>query len=573
MKRKTGITHKKEYLISIIAINIVFLLLVILNYTFSFESSKNSNIEKANIISENMRQNFEDQLNQISSFSRNTFLNEKFLDLQDDCINNKKEIETYFSSSIQVSSSIVGGSCYIPRIGDELNIDNRIYNGRFDVFFNVNTNNVKSFLLEIVNTSYLDEYSKGKIYPIYDVNDEINDFIVFARNVRDIRQDSYNEMLGIGFIVVDKNTFLKPFNLTNTLNGFDSMIAVNDNILFTTDNSLKLNNNYIYKSSLNFNNYYLITYYDASNIFKDNAFIFTLETLIYLFIIVAFLIIYHYLHKDKIKSLNYLFDNFDKNKNQIELKQLDYTDNDSEVNKVIESYNNMVSSINNLNIKIYEEKEASNQLKLKNKEIEIESLYSQINKHFIINILSVIRSLINLKDIEKANYCLESLSDYLRYSLSFTIKETTIKNELDSVKNYVNLQLIRYQDIHVYYVIDEASLSYVIPKLILQPLVENAFIHGLKNKKGVIVISLFLEKDRILIAVRNDGTIDNDTLMSINSNIKKGLENKLGNHGVALSNIYKRMNLFYKEGADLYLKVEQNKTYAIIEIKTKEKLC
>lgn len=573
MKRKTGITHKKEYLISIIAINIVFLLLVILNYTFSFESSKNSNIEKANIISENMRQNFEDQLNQISSFSRNTFLNEKFLDLQDDCINNKKEIETYFSSSIQVSSSIVGGSCYIPRIGDELNINNRIYNGRFDVFFNVNTNNVKSFLLEIVNTSYLDEYSKGKIYPIYDVNNEINDFIVFARNVRDIRQDSYNDMLGIGFVVVDKNTFLKPFNLTTTLNGFDSMITVNDNILFTTDNNLKLNNNYIYKSSLNFNNYYLLTYYDASNIFKDNASIFALETLIYLFIIVAFLIIYHYLHKDKIKSLNYLFDNFDKNKNQTELKKLDYTDNDSEVNKVIESYNNMVSSINDLNTKIYEEKEASNQLKLKNQEIEIESLYSQINKHFIINVLSVIHSLINLKDIEKANYCLESLSDYLRYSLSFTMKETTIKNELNSVKNYVNLQLIRYQDIHVYYVIDEACLSYAIPKLILQPLVENAFVHGLKNKKGVIVVSLFLNEDEIVIEVRNDGVINNDVLKSINSNIKQGIENKLGNHGVALSNIYKRMNLFYKENADLYLKVEQNKTFAIIKIKMKEIIC
>ena len=112
--------------------------------------------------------------------------------------------------------------------------------------------------------------------------------------------------------------------MTSTLNGFDASITINDEILFSSNSNLLLNNNYIYKSSLNFNNYYLTTYYDTSTIFKDLFFSFSLELIVYLFIIIAFLAIYHFLHKNNIKSLNYLFNSFDKNKNQIELQLLDH---------------------------------------------------------------------------------------------------------------------------------------------------------------------------------------------------------------------------------------------------------
>ena len=233
----------------------------------------------------------------------------------------------------------------------------------------------------------------------------------------------------------------------------------------------------------------------------------------------------------------------------------------------------MVQSVNNLNKKINEEKEEANLLKLKNKEFEIENLYSQINKHFIINILSVVHSLINLNDIDKANYCLESLSDYLRYSLSFNIKETSIQNEIESIKNYINLQLIRYQDINVFYDIDENCLSYEIPKLILQPLVENAFVHGLKKKKGNIKISLKLINNIIYLMVQNDGIVDLNILESINENIQNGIEIKTGNHGVALVNINTRFHLMYGNKVKVYLTVIDNKTISIIEINLQEETC
>lgn len=569
-RQKRSITHKKEYTISIAIINVVFVLFGALNFVFSYKNSKEANVEKTTIISENAHDSFEDELARISSYSRNAFLNEDFLNLQDDSLNNKDDIVSYLSSTLDATSSIVIGSVYLPRVDDEIDIGKRIYAGQGEAFWSVNSFSTLSFLNNVVSISKEEEFQNGKLYPVFENSSEL---LVFARNIKDLRQASYGNKLGIGLVCINKNTFLKPFSLSKALNGLDLAIVVNNQILFSTRSNLDLNIDYVYRSSLNFNGYYLVSYYDTSFIFKDLAFSLLVELAIYLAIIIAFMIIYSFLHKDKIKSLEYLFHSFDSNKNKTELKCLNYVDNDEEVNKVIESYNQMVVSITRLNEKIAIEKEEANALKLKNKEFEIESLYSQINKHFIINILSVTHSLINLKDIDKANYCLESLSDYLRYSLSFNIKETTIENEIESIKNYVNLQLIRYEKIKVNYDIDSSSLNFKIPKLVIQPLVENAFVHGLKSKRGIISILVKNDGDYLRIIVKNSGGMDASRLNYINTSIEKGSEIKEGNHGVALVNIYKRMHLMYGDKTRVYLVSENDETMSVIEVKKEGELC
>lgn len=568
-KEKHSITHKKEYTISIAIINAVFILFGVLNFVFSYKNSKSANIEKSTIISENAHDSFEDELARISSYSRNTFLNKDFLCLQDDIETNREGIVSYLSSTLDSSSSIVIGSVYLPRINDEIDVTKRIYAGQGEAFWSANSVPTLSFLNTMISISKEDEFQNGKLYPVFENG---SDLIVFARNVKDIRLDTYGKKLGIGVVSISRNAFLKPFSLANALNGLDLAISVNDQILFSTNSDLDLSRESVYRSSLNFNGYYMSSYYDTSFIFKDLAFSLLMELGIYLIIIIAFMVIYSFLHKDKIKSLEYLFESFDSNKNKTELKCLGYVDNDEEVNKVIKSYNQMVVSITNLNEKIALEKEEANTLKLKNKEFEIENLYSQINKHFIINILSVTHSLINLKDIDKANYCLESLSDYLRYSLSFNIKETTLRNEVESIKSYINLQLIRYENINVNYDIDNDALEFKTPKLVIQPLVENAFVHGLKSKKGVISISVKKDECSLMIMVKNSGGMDESRLNYINESIQNGKEIKDGNHGVALVNIYKRMHLMYGDKARVYLTSNNDETSSIIEI-MEGKLC
>lgn len=569
-RQKRSITHKKEYTISIAIINVAFILFGALNFAFSYKNSKAANIEKSTIISENAHDSFEDELARISSYSRNAFLNEDFLSLQDDPITNRDDITSYLSSTLDATSSIVIGSVYLPRIDGEIDVTKRIYAGQGEAYWSVNNVSTLSFLNTVISISKEEEFQNGKLYPVFENS---SDLIVFARNVKDIRLATYGDKLGIGLVSINRNTFLKPFSLSNALNGLELAITINDQVLFSSNANLDLNRECVYRSSLNFNGYYMVSYYDTSFIFKDLTLSLLLELGIYLAIIIAFMVIYSFLHKDKIKSLEYLFQSFDSNKNKTELKCLNYVDNDEEVNKVIESYNQMVVSITNLNEKIALEKEEANALKLKNKEFEIENLYSQINKHFIINVLSVTHSLINLKDIDKANYCLESLSDYLRYSLSFNIKETTIGNEIESLQNYVNLQLIRYEKIKVDYAIDNDALEFKIPKLAIQPLVENAFVHGLKSKRGVISILVKNDDESVKVIVKNSGGMDASRIDFINSSIENGKEIKDGNHGVALVNIYKRMRLMYGDKTRVYLASENDETMSVIEVKKDGKLC
>lgn len=569
-RQKRSITHKKEYTISIAIINVVFILFGALNFAFSYKNSKAANIEKSTIISENAHDSFEDELARISSYSRNAFLNEGFLSLQDNPIANKDEITSYLSSTLDATSSIVIGSVYLPRVSGEIDVTKRIYAGQGEAYWSVNNASTLSFLNTVISISKEEEFQNGKLYPVFENS---SDLIVFARNVKDIRLATYGDRLGIGLVSINRNTFLKPFSLSNALNGLELAITINDRVLFSSNANLDLNRECVYRSSLNFNGYYMASYYDTSFIFKDVTLSLLLELGIYLAIIIAFMVIYSFLHKDKIKSLEYLFQSFDSNKNKTELKCLNYVDNDEEVNKVIESYNQMVVSITNLNERIALEKEEANALKLKNKEFEIENLYSQINKHFIINILSVTHSLINLKDINKANSCLESLSDYLRYSLSFNIKETTIGNEIESLKSYVNLQLIRYEKIKVDYDIDNDALEFKIPKLVIQPLVENAFVHGLKSKRGIISILVKNDDESIKVIVKNSGGMDASRIDYINSSIENGKEIKEGNHGVALVNIYKRMHLMYGDKARVYLASENDETMSVIEVKKEGELC
>ena len=205
------------------------------------------------------------------------------------------------------------------------------------------------------------------------------------------------------------------------------------------------------------------------------------------------------------------------------------------------------------------------------KNFEIKSLYAQINKHFIINVLSIIHSLINLKQIENANYCLENLSDFLRYSLTLD-SSSSLKDEINNVESYFNIQSIRYSKVEYSIEYDGDIDDIVVPKLIIQPLVENAYIHGLKNKIGSIFVCCKKDENYLKISVIDDGnSLKTEELYNINEKIRLCDEiesNKNLSHGIALSNIQKRLNLMYGDNAKLRLEIlDDNKTMSSIEIK------
>ncbi|KNY27809.1 sensor histidine kinase [Pseudobacteroides cellulosolvens] len=139
---------------------------------------------------------------------------------------------------------------------------------------------------------------------------------------------------------------------------------------------------------------------------------------------------------------------------------------------------------------------------------ELNVLQAQIKPHFLYNTLESINSLILMEETEAACDVVDALGSYYRLSLSKGKEVITINEEIDIVKNYLNIQQIRYADLFsVQYKLDERAGSFKILKLVLQPLVENALYHGIrvKGEHGIISVETEYLQDFIRIKVEDDG--------------------------------------------------------------------
>ncbi|MBC6695894.1 histidine kinase [Terrisporobacter mayombei] len=178
------------------------------------------------------------------------------------------------------------------------------------------------------------------------------------------------------------------------------------------------------------------------------------------------------------------------------------------------------------------------------KKAEITSLQRQINPHFIFNALNTIASFIRF-DPQKARELIISLSTYLRHNLEFNDRPIDIYKEIDQVKSFVDIEKARFGDrLSVIYDIDDVNVK--IPSLIIQPLVENAIIHGIlpkeKNRSGQVKVSVKNIGKNVRISVEDDGVgISQEVIDNLyNGNMP---ENKIG-----LYNVHLRLKLYYHRG-------------------------
>ena len=135
-------------------------------------------------------------------------------------------------------------------------------------------------------------------------------------------------------------------------------------------------------------------------------------------------------------------------------------------------------------------------------------LQEQINPHFLYNTLDAIVWMTEAGEKQKAIQVIQELSSFFRISLSKGQSEITVRNEKEHVKNYLEIQRYRYQDILDYEIdFDEEILDYHIQKLTLQPIVENALYHGIKNKRGggCIKVSGKQDGEDIVFTIEDNG--------------------------------------------------------------------
>ncbi|WP_287823308.1 sensor histidine kinase [Clostridium sp.] len=173
---------------------------------------------------------------------------------------------------------------------------------------------------------------------------------------------------------------------------------------------------------------------------------------------------------------------------------------------------------------------------------EIKALQTKINPHFLFNALNAITSFIRINP-DRARELIINLSSYLRYNLDLADEFIDIKKELKQVRDYVEIEKARFGDkLNVLYDIDEVYVK--IPSLIIQPLVENAIIHGiLKNRgSGTVKISVKDNSSVVKIIIEDSGPGISDDI------INKVYNDKMPENKIGLYNVHSRVKLIYGEG-------------------------
>jgi two-component system, sensor histidine kinase YesM len=206
--------------------------------------------------------------------------------------------------------------------------------------------------------------------------------------------------------------------------------------------------------------------------------------------------------------------------------------------QVSEGFNIMVERINVLMKKIYHEQQ---QLK----EIEFKALQSQINPHFLYNTLESIHWQALLGGHHDISTMVKALAGFYRISLSKGEAIISLKNESEHVENYLTIQEIRYKDkMESYIDIPEEFYEVSIPKMTLQPLVENSIYHGLKGRKvrGFIKITAVRDGDDLIVKAIDNGTGMTPAQIS---NLNRTLEDNDSSIGYGVRNVHRRIKLFF----------------------------
>jgi len=224
-----------------------------------------------------------------------------------------------------------------------------------------------------------------------------------------------------------------------------------------------------------------------------------------------------------------------------------------EITILSNSFNTMIEQIKVLmeNVKIEQENLKKAELKL---------LQAQINPHFLYNTLDTIVWMAQSNDTQQVIVLVKALSNFFRLTLSGGQDFITLKDEIDHVISYLTIQKIRYKDILDFEInMPEDFYNFKILKLTLQPIVENAIYHGIKNRRGkgkIEITAEFCEDDALALCVKDNGIgMTKEKLDEVNDYLKQS-QNKGQSYG--LYNVNQRIKLHFGETFGVNIKSSYN---------------
>ena len=237
------------------------------------------------------------------------------------------------------------------------------------------------------------------------------------------------------------------------------------------------------------------------------------------------------------------------------------TDSRDEVGVMTRTFNTMVSSLEDYMRLSRENLEKEQQMKERQlmmeaslKEAQLKYLQSQINPHFLFNSLNAGAQLAMMEDAEQTSIFVQRMADFFRYNVKKGTEDATLEEEVEAVENYIYILNVRFAgDIHFYKEVDESVLSCRVPSMILQPVVENAVNHGIRNIdwEGRIDLTVSGEENMIRIVVRDNGKgMSPEKIREIFSgddSISEEVLPSTDSTGIGLRNVIRRLELYYEQ--------------------------
>lgn len=237
-----------------------------------------------------------------------------------------------------------------------------------------------------------------------------------------------------------------------------------------------------------------------------------------------------------------------------------------ELGELEEAIYEMAAALDNMFKNQYIRLQKENEQKIRNEQLlrttiqaEIDALRYQINPHYLFNTMESIRMHLYLMGDKETANIIRQFSESFRKMLDTDSSKYTLQDELETIECYLHVQKYRLGDRFVSTVtVDPALVNCHIPKLLIQPLVENAFFHGIELSEhlGQLNIDIFLQEDRLHIHVIDNGIgMSEEKLRSL----QNMLVNPDGASRVGLANIVRRLNLVYGENQSFCVESEQDK--------------
>lgn len=259
------------------------------------------------------------------------------------------------------------------------------------------------------------------------------------------------------------------------------------------------------------------------------------------------------------------------------------TDAQDELGTVTRAFNTMVENLDlyMARTKASMEKEQQmmeRELLMENhlKEAQLKYLQSQINPHFLFNSLNAGAQLAMMEDAERTGIFVEKMADFFRYNVKKGQEDATLGEELEAVDNYIYILNVRFAgDIHFSKEVDESLENVRMPSMILQPVVENAVNHGIRDIEweGKIHLTVTGDADYIRISVKDNGKgMTQEQIEGVLSGNREHRNEEGDSTGIGMNNVISRLELYYEESGlmEINSEGEGKGTEAVIYIPVHE---